>query len=134
MAKMLFRHTNMAEWVGTRPAHNGVQIVDQDLQSGTGAIAMYTVPLGKVLHLTFLSIAASLSADAAARGRIIITTEVPATYLVPLVCQFEKAGQLMDHVSFWPPLELPAGYVITINVVGANITCYVAMSGWVEDA
>jgi len=130
MALMKFRQSNQVRWVGTRPAHDGTQV----LTYGTAVNAVdtfYTVPPGQVFYLThvmwgYTSIAVGLT-------NLAIQDAVPAVisycfYEVILATSEGKSG----GVSYWPPIEMIEGWRLRLQSNAAGLTVRAAIHGWVE--
>jgi hypothetical protein len=130
---MKFREPNRARWVGTRPAHDGEQVIAYKLAVDATQI-IYTVPAGKVLHLTNAMIFAS--SLAVGHGYIFIrnVADVPVLYLVQFR-YISGAGMGTGHANqYWPPIEVLEGYDIAITSGAAGLTLFGNIHGWVENA
>jgi len=130
MALMSFREPNQVKWVGMRPAHRGTQVIVR--AGGLGAeFIVYTVPAGKTFYLCGLLVGFSTTA-VATWGTVRVRNDLD-------VVQYALAGLLMDAVgqnivahSYWPPLEIPALWDVTVLSSAVTLECMVAINGWVE--
>lgn len=129
MAVMGFREPNQVKWTGTRPGHNGTQVVASAQASGNTQL-LYTVPAGNTLYLCSAWI--SYDGGAAGRGLMYINTPGAVRWLVPASAHITANGSYVYGMTYWPPLEVPAGYLIysTSAVVGCLLSGNIF--GWVE--
>ena len=130
MSDMHFREPNQVKWQGSRPGHNGDQVLE-DGSVSNGELAIYTVPAGQRAFITGITFHSDASGGAGS-GAIRIYNAVPA-----LVCNLfyttqRDAGPINDTGNFWPPIELPAAWSIRVWSNNAVITAYGAIHGWVE--
>lgn len=129
MATMSYREDNRVKWVGVRPAHGGEQIA-KFATANNNTVTIYTVPAGKTLYLC----TAWLDVTTAAVGysAIYIRDELDAHWL-PLRRIYQTASSYPSDswITFWPPLEVPAGYdVVVYRSTPQNV--HGAIFGWVE--
>lgn len=130
MALMEFREPNQVRWTGSRPAHRGTQIIKQfGVISGTAIV--HTVTAGKVFYLcecllsTFNSVSSygygfiRDGADALIRRIIAMRVQAGSTFVGP-------------HNTFWPPIEIPAGYDICVLSSALAIEYKLSIHGWEE--
>lgn len=134
MAKMKHREPNMVNWVGTRPGHNGNQVFTYNHANGDAVVVIYTVPAGKTLFLTYMSLGSRESVAADGLAALLVYTGVPAiwNYLIPH--KYDLAGQMTSVVALSFPIEIPAGYTVRVLSNHANIDATAVIAGWVEDA
>lgn len=133
MAKMTFRETNMANWVGCRPGHNGEQVRVMNSVAGA-ALTIYTVPAGKVFSLCTAVVCCDCHTAGAGDAYSRILTSAPSEYF--RLAQFRFVGNESQNVvvTFWPPMECAAGDYFVIFSGQANLDMRLSIFGWVEDA
>ena len=130
MALMKYREPNQVLWQGVRPAHNGTEVTDSKSKNVAATFPVYTVPVGMTYHLTyaFLCVVSNVNINAAFRVRndtaVIQYDLLYARSLIGFRVQPQNA-------SFWPPIELPAGWDICLYQ-SAAFWCELAFSGWYE--
>ena len=127
---MHFREPNQVKWVGSRPGHNGTQVLVQGAAENN-THTFYTVPVGQTFYWTF----AAISYVGLAAGAVSLTIY---DNLAAFVCYV--AGDILVAAvntpgrafNMCPPLEIPAGYTIrlTSGAIGLRIRCII--HGWVE--
>ena len=132
MAVMGFREPNRARWVGVRPAHDGAEVYNK-ADATNATVVVYTVPAGKVLHLTSLHVC---SRATLAAGEVIVDIRNAAHVIQvsPFDHYYAAVGQMSDDISFWPPMELPAGWEIAVRSTNANSWGCLFVRGWIENA
>ncbi len=130
MALMKYREGNRVKWQGSRPAHNGEQVLEQaSVNNATGIL--YTVPVGKILYLVHWwhgFYVGGVNGD----SNMAIYDEVPAlyrwiSYLTGI------AGQSLNFSSSpFIPIEVPADYSIRATNAAATHWTRCGIFGWVE--
>jgi len=130
MALMEFREPNRVKWVGTRPGHDGTQVLEYGDAAGA-IVIVYTVPAGKTLYLCDATM--MYATLAAGDGWAEISTAVPVTVtylfrdiLIAGIAVFTK------QATYWPPIEIPSGYLIRVRSSAAGLTARLMVHGWVE--
>lgn len=111
MAYARYREENIVNWVGVRPGHNGEQIhVHLSVPAADWAI-VYTVGAGKVLLLDYAFLCSAIAG--AATQYLSVYTDAPAE-LARILAGYQAAAVsgIPKSASFWPPIEIPAGYSI----------------------
>lgn len=132
MALMTFREGNRVKWVGVRPAHRGEQIVESGNISNDTVI-VHTVTAGKILYLVTATF--SLSASVAnERGSMQVRDTGDVEQYRIFSQHMRVTGSIMAAAHFNPPLEIPAGYDITILSEALTLVTYGFIFGWEEDA
>jgi len=130
MALMHFREENQVKWVGTRPGHNGTQIVSRAGSVGA-LVPVYTVLAGDTFYLTFACL--SFNAVGAVAAHLSIYNAVPA--LTMELARHVSPGALNNPAvsqNYWPPIELPAGWSVQIFSNAPGVTAIGTVHGWVE--
>ena len=130
MSDMMFREPNQVKWQGSRPGHNGTQILEGLETAVVGVTILYTVPAAKTGFITFLSLTKSLSA--AAHIYLDLYDDTPAQWR-RIFAETSAVGHTGAGkcANFWPPIELPAGYSVRIDQ-SANVLICGAVHGWYE--
>ena len=130
MALMKFREPNQVQWQGVRPGHNGTQVLESFSTALVVPTPFYTVPAGKTFFLTYAGLFQSINIT----GRLIldIYTDAPA-YWRRLLTGLSLLNQisLAINVSYWPPIEVPAGYIFYVEQ-SAIAGVLAVIHGWVE--
>lgn len=132
MAAMKFRESNQVKWIGTRPGHNGVQVVGEGTATDETTL-MYTVPAGKILFL-YEALLATGSLVAAGAGLMV---RDDGDVFVRHLCKLQSAAVasfLADHFRCWPPYEIAAGYDVVVASGAAGLAVNGTFLAWVEDA
>jgi len=130
MALMKFREPNQVKWAGSRPGHNGTQVIKSE--NGTGVpILMYTVPAGLTFYLTSWVFSVSDSVGGAL-GYFHVQDLVPATQYYIGYITTQGVGFLGQEGSFWPPLEIPTGWRLRVGSNAGTCTASALIHGWVE--
>lgn len=132
MSLMHFREPNQVKWMGVRPGHNGEQVLAYDTVIN-GAQVVYTVPAGKVFFLC----EANLLSISNVTGKIALTIyDAAPALLLTLggISMIVAQSQGTDHYTYWPPIELPAGYSIRVESNIAGLEARSSIFGWIEDA
>ena len=130
MSDMMFREPNQVKWMGSRPGHNGTQV----LVDGTFLLLVptvfYTVPVGQTLHITNMLL--SRGQFVATFAYIAIYDDVPAlsSIIFPVLWAIAPQGNPIIN-SYWPPIEVPAGYHLYISQT-VNCQLVYVVHGWVE--
>ena len=130
MSDMHFREPNQVKWMGSRPGHNGVQVLENLEAAVAGHTTIYTVPVGSTLFLAYVHIS-SQSNSAAIRGISIYTGG--GVLHRWLAGSYDLATYFLQGINehFWPPIEVPAGY--TIRAYSSGAVVYLAtIHGWAE--
>jgi hypothetical protein len=127
---MLHRETNRVKWVGVRPAHDGTQVTVDSFTSA-GAAILYTVTAGKTLFLCHFTLECSSGAVVSGADFWVRNgADVIQYYL--LRQRLAISRETIISPSFWPPIEIPAGWDIVMGVGVATTTEYAFIHGWEE--
>jgi len=130
MALMEFREPNHVKWQGVRPAHDGTQVLSEQYVIN-GTLPIYTVPVGQTFYLCTVGMACAIFA--VGLGIVGVQTDVPATIANLLYDNYVAGSHLpTKNVSFWPPIELPAGYSVFVFSGVPVLQMYGWAHGWVE--
>jgi len=130
MALMEFREPNQVKWVGSRPGHNGTQILSyESATNGTGVI--YTVPAGYTFFLC--GIYGLLVAGAnPGLGGVFSYDAVPAID-IRLLMLYAAANEIEHrHMTYWPPVEIEAGYSLRSYSSAVGLMMRGTINGWIE--
>ena len=130
MSDMHFREPNQVKWQGSRPGHNGTQIlVGLEIAALNWSI-VYTVPAGQKLFLTQAFLGVGGNATSAVYLGVYDDTPV---LIHRLAGGWRQINQTWPgfHLNYWPPLELLAGYSIRYSQ-SVNTSIIVAIHGWTE--
>jgi len=130
MALMKFREPNQVRWIGSRPGHNGTQVLIR--QSATNATAiLYTVPVGKTLYLC--SVGLGYFATAAGLVQLTIRDDGLATiaFLLSDFITGAVDGQ-SKNISYYPPIEIPESWTLRVHSSAVGLSVHTYLFGWVE--
>jgi len=130
MALMKFREPNQVKWVGVRPGHNGTQII-RSQGADNATVELYLVPVGQTFYLCSASLGYRLVVDGYVK--LFINDLVPAQWFLcfeDVLLALSPAQTVTD--SYWPPIEVPAGYTFYIQSAGAGLQAWGQIHGWVE--
>jgi len=124
MANTVFSEKNKVHWLGVRPGVYGEQIIESGLASN-GTTVLYTVPVGKILLLTYLSL--GTSGDGAGDSYLAIYDAVPALVEKLMDNNMSTAHLTVSQAAgLYFPIEVSAGYSIrlvsTVAAVAARGT------------
>ena len=125
-----WRESNRLRWVGVRPAHEGTQVVGRGGGENSEVIC-YTVPAGYVFFLC--GIIPTFSTSTSGRyGEVRVYSDVPALAYRLFGILAYGLTEVCAPMSYYPPLELPAGYTLRTFSSGLASECYCAYNGWIE--
>ena len=130
MALMKFREENHVKRVGVRPGHDGTQIAKTNTAINLTAI-VHTVTAAKTLFLTSAVLGVEVIAAGNAAAWIRDVGDVFWWYLFRtdiVAAQNPPIGV----VTFWPPVEVPAGYDIVVMSAVALLKVRLSIHGWEE--
>jgi len=130
MAMMKFREKNDVRWVGTRPGHNGLQLI------GNGAaiddtVDVMQVDAGYVGYITEITI----SVDNRADGSVWVywTDEANAIQKILFYTRTLATSPIIYcPIKYWPPLEIGDNHKIRCKSDQALLTIYAVAKGWEE--
>jgi len=130
MALMKFREPNQVRWQGVRPGHDGTQIQARN-EADNATVLIYTVTALKTLYLC----TAGLSTYTAVGGGSFLRIRTDGDVFWLDLLSFYQGVNLSSVnpvITFWPPLEVPAGYYIEVrsSSVGHKVQGYIF--GWEE--
>ena len=130
MSDMHFRAPNQAKWMGTRPGHNGVQVFLGAEVALVVPTSFYTVPAGQTLYLTFAFL--GRANPIAANLSLSVYDDTPVLWQHIFHTHMLLNDPSPPHIaSFWPPIEIPAGYHLYYNQ-NVNALLSYCIHGWVE--
>ena len=130
MSDMMFREPNQVKWQGSRPGHNGTQVLENTESNVLNWVVLYTVPAGQTLFLTMVSFSWDQSVNNV--WKIAIYDDVPALWKTLAIGRaILAAGNPFWMSTFWPPIEVPAGYHIQRYQDVAIAPCF-TIHGWTE--
>lgn len=119
---------------GIWPAPNSTRVFASQSVINTGEIGFYTVPAGKILFISGISLSTRQSAAQQGKGYLIVRDDQDTPLYSPLYLAMETAGQIADSQTYVPAIEVPAGYDIAIVSNAANCDATAEVTGWLEDA
>jgi len=130
MSDMHFREPNQVKWQGSRPGHNGVQVIIGEQTAVLNWTVFYTVPAGKILYLCQSWLGTAI---------MVVGAVGMAVHDDADVFQYRLHGSVItaaitnmpDRAKYWPPLEIPAGYTIK-HYQAANTQLIYGIKGWTD--
>ena len=130
MALMKFREPNQVKWQGSRPGHNGTQIL-AERYAVNAKLPIYTVLAGQTFYLCTTGMACSVFA--AGLGIVGVETGGGVTVVNLLYDNYVAGSNLFTkNVTFWPPLEVPALHDVFVFSSALVLEMYGWVFGWVE--
>ena len=130
MSDMHFREPNQVKWMGTRPGHNGTQVLEHLIDALAADGVIYTVPAGETLYLTYGHISSDANATFIIGLEIFTDGGVLHRWLIRGY-NFLNSEFVNECRSWWPPIEIPAGYTVRKFSSGAASSLAV-IHGWAE--
>lgn len=130
MSAMAFREPNQVKWMGTRPGHNGTQVLGYGAAT-VQTLNLWTVSAGKTGYL----IAASINTvtNVTGTGRLGIRDVADAVVAILCSNMWTAAGAITGQPWYsWPPIEMPSGYDVFLVASGAGFTALGTVFGWEE--
>jgi len=130
MSVMKFREPNQVLWRGVRPGHNGTQVIAfKDATAGT--LPLYTVGVGETLYLCTVGL--GITTDVTGFCRVDLRDDGDA-FIATLLTLFHflNIGTIEVHETYWPPMELLAGYYLEVVSGAAGLTARAHIFGWEE--
>jgi len=130
MALMKYREPNQVLWQGSRPAHNGTQVILSLNRNVVNTYYMYQVPVGQTFFLTYGGL--FTVPGVANRAWFGLSDAVPVVqwYAAFLDNQANYNNYTWSQ-NFWPPIEVPATWYVTFDI-NAAVSTVGTMAGWVE--
>ena len=130
MSDMHFREPNQVKWMGTRPGHNGTQVLEHRESNVAGEALLYTVPVGHTLFLCYYFVGGETQVDR--QLGYYIYDDGGLVWKILAYCttnSTDGVSHLSEH--FWPPIEVPAEYEIRVfaSVAAFYSAC---IHGWYE--
>jgi len=130
MALMKFREPNQAKWSGSRPAHNGTQILKY-VNADNSVAKIHTANAGVTFYLTHVGI--TYRALAVGRAELFIADDGDVTQATIFSIITTAAGwSIGQTAAFWPPVEMGAGWYVAIGSNAAGLTVRGFCHGWEE--
>jgi len=130
MALMEFREPNQAKWQGTRPGHNGDQVLETGANNAVAVNLVYTVAPGAVLFLTHIGVGAVQGGANILTVHIYDNTPVSVESLMYCTINPTISNSYFSD-RYWPPIEIPADYSIRVEATVALWYSWV-IHGWAE--
>jgi len=130
MALMAFREPNQVKWWGIRPAHRGTQVA-KSASAINATVIIHTVTAGKTLFLC----SASLSLQSGVGGgNIFVRNGADVWQFALLAAQIFTAAATSQgsSITFWPPLEIAAGWDLCTISGAAACSASGFIFGWEE--
>ena len=129
MSDMYFREPNQVKWMGSRPGHNGTQVLEH--ASATNAtVIVYTVPGAHTLFLTHTIL--DIYSTGISTAYLSIYNAVPALVIHIHLSRVQTNRELSLNNSYWPPIEIPAAYSVRVQSSAATNIAEATIHGWVE--
>lgn len=134
---------NEVVWRGVRPIAgirgvwpdiDAVRVIDSAYQAGAGSLIIYTVPAGKILFVTSAFLAARYSGAANAWGAIGVRDALDAHQYWFAMVYIVGANSYNTPLSYFPAVEVPAGYDVYVRSGDALLDANGIINGWIEDA
>lgn len=130
MSVMNFREKNRMRWVGVRPGHNGTQVLERRYATNA-RVTVYTVGAGKVAFITHIALGSPSNVSGAVY--CVIANTVPEDLWFPIIgYNITNMPSIHGEASYWPPIELPAGYIIAVFSGAAGLDVWCSVHGWEE--
>jgi len=130
MAVMSYREGNRVRWVGTRPGHDGTQVLVWKAAVNATEV-LYAVPAGKILYLTHMAI--HVESDIAGSGYMHIRDGGGITQYFGIAVKNIVGGSFCSNSeSFWPPIEMPASWDVAVVSSIAALIVIGSIHGWYE--
>lgn len=130
MSALGFREPNEVLWRGIRPAHKGTQVA-ADAGTANATIVLHTVTASKTFFLT----GAVFHYDGTTighRARLMVRNIANAIQYTIFTSLTGVAGHGDVSKSFWPPLEIPAGWDIAADSNAITLVVTAFIHGWEE--
>jgi len=129
MALMEFREPNQVKWVGSRPGHNGTQWTGTNEASGNTVV----VPVPGAFTTLYLCTAIiAHNSGLPASGIFWLETGGGVLVLTLASTHITAEGSFAHSTTFWPPLEVPSGYVFKVSSTAAGCLISGNIFGWYE--
>ena len=125
------REPNQVKWIGVRPGHNGIEILESCEAAGA-TVNIYQVPADKLLLLFGWSF--NLSATAPGVGDLSIWTAVPARHKYLSRGSAPTNAACYDSRDLVVPIEVAAGFWIRATSGAATIGARAVINGILIDA
>ena len=125
-----FREPNQVAWVGVRPAHRGAQVVKSNTAINNTAI-IHTVTAGKVFFMTLASWAINASV-AGGNCFVEVRNGLDVSQYKVMNIIIDVANQFTSSLTFWPPIEIPAGWDVTCRSGVGTLDIRAFIFGWEE--
>ena len=130
MSDMHFREPNQVKWQGSRPAHNGNQVLEYLEDGINNYTELYEVTAGKVLYLTYAGV--FTRANTTNLCYLAIFDDTPVLWRIIGGTFVITANSVMNwSANFWPPIEVPSEYTIQ-KFNSANVLTVGTIHGWEE--
>ncbi len=119
---------------GVWPAIGSVRVFASQSQLILGETEFYTVSAGKRFYISGISLSVRQSVVQSGKGYIRIRNAADVSQYSPMYIGMETAGQIALAQPFFPAIELPELWDVTIKTDIANLAATAMVFGWVEDA
>lgn len=100
---------------GIWPARNSTRVNERAVNEAAGDVIVYTVPAGRKMYLSNLNMSAFLPENKESRARVTVRNEGDVLQYVAAEIRYGAAGQVALPCSFYPALELLAGWDIVLT-------------------
>ena len=125
------REPNQVKWIGVRPGHNGIQVIENNA-ANNAVVIIYTVPAGKLFLL--FGYFYHQYATAASTGYLAVYNAVPADVHHLAGGQSPAVSVFAVTRDYTVPLEFPAGYSFRISSSAAGMYVQCSIDGILIDA
>lgn len=139
---MVDQEDNEVNWQGVIPATDPesfpvypIKKSDDTQQCGNsgadnGWTTLYTVPAGKTLYLTSTVLQCHNNSGARGVGYLAVTDNVPTLQYAILYADLPNGGYLGFNNTFFPPLEIPATWLLRIYSSAVGVYTSGVFSGF----
>lgn len=135
--------TNQVKWRGIRPvegirgvwpARNAERVHATDYQVAVAEKVLYTVPAGKILFISGVSVHGRRSAAGVGRSSFKVRDAADTDVYWIAAMYFSGIGHMNLGYPFTPALEAAAGYDVYAYLYDEDQYIRGIMHGWLEDA
>ena len=130
MSLMKFREPNRVRWQGSRPAHDGTQIIGYNFATNDNA-AVYTALAGETAFVHYMDLTWTAGANPG-KARLQVWNAVPAVVSTIMDNQVLATSVGGKVVSLTYPLELIEGWSIRVVSTALLLRADGCILGWVE--
>ena len=130
MSDMMFREPNQVKWQGSRPGHNGTQVLEGAIIGAINFTILYTVPVGTRFFMTYAGLSNYLNIGG---NRHLCIYDAGGVIWRVLFGSMNVVNVPSSPVTatFNPPIELAAAFSIRVYQQ-ALMGTIASVHGWVE--